>query len=179
MFFKLSNWKTIETQKVDLKNWIKITFWAEFFWQVSICPPKCVRFVARLTIQIRQTTWPSDGPLPIAFCRSTSRSSSRENVSTIRDGQREALHTDEVSTFCWEPEINRTNIILCWITFTNLNLMSLELRHRCTVIGNPGGGSLFFLANSFEGYLGLWENRGGGRGRVLLHFYVEVFQKSL
>ncbi len=51
--------------------------------------------------------------------------------------------------------------------------------HRCTVVGNPkGGGPWGFLANSFEGVLGVVRKSGGG-GRVLLHFYVEVFQKSL
>jgi len=32
--------------------------------------------------------------------------------------------------------------------------------HWCTVFGNPGGGSLVFRPNSFEGYLGLSENLG-------------------
>ncbi len=40
-----------------------------------------------------------------------------------------------------------------------------------------GGGPWFFLANSFEGGTGGCEKIRGGR--VLLHFYVEVFQKSL
>jgi hypothetical protein len=47
-----------------------------------------------------------------------------------------------------------------------------------------GGGPWFFLANSFEG--GTWGCEiigGGGPGGawdpVLLHFYVEFFQKSL
>ena len=55
----------------------------------------------------------------------------------------------------------------------------ITYKHRCTVVGNPGGGGpWFFLENSFEG--GTWgceKIRGGGR--VLLHFDVEVFQKSL
>ncbi len=46
-----------------------------------------------------------------------------------------------------------------------------------TVAGNPGGGPWFFLANSFEGGTRGCEKIRGGR--VLLHFYVEVFQKSL
>jgi hypothetical protein len=42
-----------------------------------------------------------------------------------------------------------------------------------------GGEFLGFFANSFEG--GTWgcEKLRRGEGRVLLHFYVEVFQKSL
>jgi hypothetical protein len=43
--------------------------------------------------------------------------------------------------------------------------------HRCAVVGNPG----IFLANSFEGVLEGVRKSGGCR--VLLHFYVEVFQK--
>ena len=46
------------------------------------------------------------------------------------------------------------------------------LAHRCTVVGNPGGGSLGFLANSFEG--GTWgceKVRGGA-------FLCGSFQKS-
>ncbi len=38
----------------------------------------------------------------------------------------------------------------------------LGLLHRCTVVGNPGGGPSVFLANSFEG--GTWgceKIRGG------------------
>jgi hypothetical protein len=38
------------------------------------------------------------------------------------------------------------------------------------------GGFHFFGKFFWGGYLGLWENQGC---RVLLHFYVEVFQKSL
>jgi hypothetical protein len=51
--------------------------------------------------------------------------------------------------------------------------------HRCTVVGNPRRGPWVFLVNSFEG--GTWgcEKIRGEGGRVLLHFYVEVFQKSL
>jgi hypothetical protein len=50
----------------------------------------------------------------------------------------------------------------------------LQVGHRCTVVGNPGGGGPWgFLANSFEGFTwGCEKIRGGGR--VLLHFYVEV-----
>jgi hypothetical protein len=50
--------------------------------------------------------------------------------------------------------------------------------HRCTVVGNPGGGPWVFWQIILRG--GTWgcEKIGGG-GRVLLHFYVEVFQKSL
>ncbi len=53
------------------------------------------------------------------------------------------------------------------------------MMHRCTVLGNPGGGGPWgFLENSFEGDpWGCEKIRGGGR--VLLHFYVDVFQKSL
>ncbi len=48
-------------------------------------------------------------------------------------------------------------------------------QHRCTVVGNP---ERVFLANSFEaGTWGCEKIRGWGGGRVLLHFYVEVFQK--
>ena len=50
------------------------------------------------------------------------------------------------------------------------------MRHRCTVVGNPGGGGYFgFLANSFEGGTWGYEKISGG-GSFLLHFYVEVFQ---
>jgi hypothetical protein len=52
-------------------------------------------------------------------------------------------------------------------------------KHRCTVVGNPGGGVLgFFWQILLRGVLGVVRKSGGG-GRVLLHFYVEVFQKSL
>ncbi len=52
-------------------------------------------------------------------------------------------------------------------------------KHRCTVVGNPGGGGgpWAFLANSFEG--GTWGCEKIRGGYVLLHFYVKVFQKSL
>ena len=40
-----------------------------------------------------------------------------------------------------------------------------------------GGGPWGVLANSFEG--GSWGSEKIKGGRVLLHFYVEVFQKSL
>jgi hypothetical protein len=53
---------------------------------------------------------------------------------------------------------------------------NLLFKHRCTVVGNPGG-SLGILANSFEG--GTWGCEKVRGGHVLLHFYVEVFQKSL
>ncbi len=49
------------------------------------------------------------------------------------------------------------------------------LSHRCTVVGNPGGGAPWgFLANSFEG--GTWGCEKIRGGSFLLHFYVEVFQ---
>ena len=49
-----------------------------------------------------------------------------------------------------------------------------QLKHRCTVVGNPGGGS-----SGFFGKWGTWGCEKIRGGRVLLHFYVEVFQKSL
>ena len=37
-----------------------------------------------------------------------------------------------------------------------------QLKHRCTVVENPGGGSSGFFGKFFwGGYLGLWENQGG------------------
>ncbi len=53
----------------------------------------------------------------------------------------------------------------------------MDPNHRCKVVGNPGGGPWVFLANPFEG--GTWGCEKIRGGRVLLHFYVEVFQKSL
>ncbi len=59
------------------------------------------------------------------------------------------------------------------LTFELSNIIQKNI-HRCTVVGNPGGGSLGFFGEFFwEGYLGLWENQGGS---FLLHFYVEVFK---
>jgi len=56
-----------------------------------------------------------------------------------------------------------------------------NISHRCTVVGNPGGGGVLgVLAKIFlGGYLGLSENLGGSTFfaffRVLLHFFVKIF----
>jgi hypothetical protein len=78
------------------------------------------------------------------------------------------------------PFVKTTNNVIFgrFVTFTtseNVELCFVD--HRCTVVGNPGGVSLVFLANYFEG--GTWGCEKIRGGRVLLHFYVEVFQKSL
>ncbi len=48
--------------------------------------------------------------------------------------------------------------------------------HRCTVVGNPGGGSLGVLAKLFlGGYLGLSENLGGSTLFVFIAFLCDNF----
>ena len=50
-----------------------------------------------------------------------------------------------------------------------------HLNHRCIIVV----GVLRVLAKIFWWYLGLSENLGGPLFRVLLHFYVTIFQKTL
>jgi hypothetical protein len=48
--------------------------------------------------------------------------------------------------------------------------------HRCTVVGNPGGGGTwFFWQILLRGVLGVVRKSVGGKS-FLLHFYVEVFK---
>jgi hypothetical protein len=51
------------------------------------------------------------------------------------------------------------------------------LFHRCTVVGNPGGGYFGFLANSFEG--GTWGCEKISGGVVFIAFLCGSFSKSL
>jgi hypothetical protein len=50
--------------------------------------------------------------------------------------------------------------------------------HRCTVVGIPGGGSLGFLANSFEGVTWGCEKIIGGEV-LFIAFLCGSFQNSL
>ena len=51
-----------------------------------------------------------------------------------------------------------------------------QQKHRCTVVGNPGGGSLFFLPNSFQG--GTWGCEKI-RGVVFYCIFIGKFFKNL
>ncbi len=51
-----------------------------------------------------------------------------------------------------------------------------DLRHTCTVVGNPGGVIGYFWQIILRGVLGVVRKSVGGGGSFLLHFYVEVFK---
>jgi hypothetical protein len=62
-----------------------------------------------------------------------------------------------------------------WIITISKSPNRNKYLHKCTVVGNPGGGGPWvFLANSFEG--GTWGCEKISGGSFLLHFYVENFQ---
>jgi hypothetical protein len=64
------------------------------------------------------------------------------------------------------------------ISFDSNDLTPVHSKHRCTVVGNPGGGGVPWGGQiHFRGYLGLSENLEGPLYCLyscLLHFYVSI-----